>query len=105
MNGEQIKGILERMLYIIIPLGAGWIGLGTMDPATVATIVAAILAVVGIFLGWKQNTPETLAVAAAKEGDLKTVTTSNPNVAQAINKDTSTATQAKLVPPSAAPGA
>lgn len=80
MNSEQVKGILERMLYIIIPLLAGWIGLGNMDPATVGTIVGAILAVIGVFLGWKQNTAASLAVAAAKQPEVTEVKVTDPDI-------------------------
>lgn len=95
MNGEQLKGIVERLLYVLLPLIAVWIPF-LADVKTQAMIVSVILGIAGVFLGWKQNTPESLSVAAAKEGDIKKMETTNPEVAKAVN-DAPTPTSAKVV--------
>lgn len=61
MNWEQIKGIAERILTIVL---AWAVGKGYVPEALSADIVAAVLLVGSIIWGWKVNTKSALESAA-----------------------------------------
>lgn len=61
MNWEQIKGILERVITIVV---AWAVGKGYVPSALSADIIALVLLAASVVWGWKVNTAPALADAA-----------------------------------------
>lgn len=72
MTWDQIKGIIERIVLV----GLTWAATrGYITSADVATISAAVLAVIGAAYAWWINRPKAIAQAAANIPNTTVVTT------------------------------
>lgn len=61
MNWEQLKGIIERVLTLVM---AYLVGKGIIPAGIVNDLVAGLLLIFGVIWGWKVNTPTALTDAA-----------------------------------------
>lgn len=71
-NSEQIKGIIERIVTVVVTyaVAKNWIPVGISDQ-----VIAVVIGLVTIFLGWKLNTQPSLVAATQSLPDVKAVVT------------------------------
>lgn len=61
MNWEQMKGIVERVLTLVLVY---LVGKGIIPAGIVNDLVAGLLLIFGVIWGWKVNTKVALSDAA-----------------------------------------
>jgi hypothetical protein len=74
-NFEQVKGIIERVAYLIVM----WLVAKGVIPQTMAgDLVLILVSLAAIFWGWKTNTQPSLVAATAALPDVKKVVVEDP---------------------------
>lgn len=76
-NFEQVKGLAERLAYLIVM----WLVAKGVIPATMAgDVVLVLVSLAALFWGWKTNTQPSLVAATAALPDVKKVVVTDPDL-------------------------